>query len=199
MEETLWKACLDCLERQLSEQQLSTWIRPLHALEQDGALRLLAPNRFVLDWVRKHHLEQIRAVLATLRPEQPPQVLLEIGSGAPPVVPPTEPTPVVPPAEPVVSPDAGDLLKSGALNADFTFLTFVEGNSNQIARAACLQVTENPGRAYNPLFIYGGTGLGKTHLIHAVGNMLQRAHHVGDEMLAVLVNHARLGIALAAA
>ncbi len=173
MEETLWKACLDCLERQLSEQQLSTWIRPLHALEQDGALRLLAPNRFVLDWVRKHHLEQIRAVLATLRPEQPPQVLLEIGSGAPPLVPPSEPAPVVPPAEPVAPLDAGDLLKSGALNADFTFLTFVEGNSNQIARAACLQVTENPGRAYNPLFIYGGTGLGKTHLIHAVGNMLR--------------------------
>jgi chromosomal replication initiator protein len=65
------------------------------------------------------------------------------------------------------------LLKSGVLNPDFTFETFVEGNSNQIARAACLQVSQNPGTAYNPLFIYGGTGLGKTHLIHAVGNLLR--------------------------
>ena len=78
--------------------------------------------------------------------------------------------------------DATDLLKSGNLNPDFTFATFVEGNSNQLARAACLQVAENPGRAYNPLFIYGGTGLGKTHLMHAVGNMLRER---GAEMRVV--------------
>ncbi len=174
MDHALWKACLECLERELSEPQLSTWIRPLHAREDADALRLLAPNRFVLDWVRKHHLEQIQAVLERLRPEQPPQVLLEIGSSATPPEPADPENPASggePPVEPAIGP--GELLKSAHLNPDFTFSTFVEGNSNQLARAACLQVTENPGTAYNPLFIYGGTGLGKTHLMHAVGNMLR--------------------------
>ena len=175
MDHALWKACLECLERELSEQQLSTWIRPLHAQQEGDALRLLAPNRFVLDWVKKHHLAQIEAVLERLRPEQPTRVLLEIGSGALQDEPADEAEAPPEAEKPVESPpiDGGQLLKSGALNPDFTFATFVEGNSNQIARAACLQVTQNPGRAYNPLFIYGGTGLGKTHLIHAVGNMLR--------------------------
>jgi chromosomal replication initiator protein len=176
VDHALWKACLECLERELSEAQLSTWIRPLHAQEDDQTLRLLAPNRFVLDWVRKHHLAQIEAVLKRLQPEQPTQVLLEIGSGV------NLPAPVIPLDEPVLVEaradpprDATELLKSGNLNPDFTFATFVEGNSNQLARAACLQVTQNPGKAYNPLFIYGGTGLGKTHLMHAVGNMLRES------------------------
>ncbi len=175
MDHELWKACLKCLERELSEPQLNTWIRPLHAREDNSGLHLLAPNRFVLDWVKKHHLTQIKTVLEQLRPEQSPEVLLEIGSGAAQVEPVTTQDEEAPPAEPSAGPtiDANELLKSGALNPDFTFTTFVEGNSNQIARAACLQVTQNPGKAYNPLFIYGGTGLGKTHLIHAVGNMLR--------------------------
>ncbi len=177
VDHTLWKACLACLEGELTEQQLSTWIRPLHGQSEDDTLRLLAPNRFVLDWVKKHHLAQIQAVLERLRPEQTIQVLLEIGSGIPHDAPPANQAPEPQPAaaEPVPSPvlDGEELLKSGVLNPDFTFTTFVEGNSNQIARAACLQVTKNPGKAYNPLFIYGGTGLGKTHLIHAVGNMLR--------------------------
>ncbi|QQS53897.1 MAG: chromosomal replication initiator protein DnaA [Candidatus Competibacteraceae bacterium] len=175
MDHELWKACLKCLERELSEPQLNTWIRPLHAREDNGGLHLLAPNRFVLDWVKKHHLTQIKTVLEQLRPEQSPEVLLEIGSGAAQVEPAATQDEKAPPAEPSAGPaiDASELLKSGALNPDFTFTTFVEGNSNQIARAACLQVTQNPGKAYNPLFIYGGTGLGKTHLIHAVGNMLR--------------------------
>ena len=172
MAQLLWKNCLEQLERELSEQQLSTWIRPLHALEEGEILRLLAPNRFVLDWVKKHHLAQIQAVLARLRSEPPLQVLLEIGSGHHLAAPITEPTTTTnAPSAPTLS--ATELLKSGNLNPDFTFETFVEGNSNQLARAACLQVAENPGRAYNPLFIYGGTGLGKTHLMHAVGNMLR--------------------------
>ena len=175
MDHALWKACLDCLERELSEPQLSTWIRPLHVQEDGDTLRLLAPNRFVLDWVRKHHLAQIEAVLARLRPEQRLQVALEIGSGGHPAVPASVPVETSIPVETADdhSPGATELLKSGNLNPDFIFATFVEGNSNQLARAACLQVAENPGRAYNPLFIYGGTGLGKTHLMHAVGNMLR--------------------------
>jgi chromosomal replication initiator protein len=183
VDHALWKDCLECLERELTEQQLSTWIRPLHAQEEGDVLRLLAPNRFVLDWVRKHHLAQIEAVLERLRPERRPRVLLEIGSGG---NTPTHGTPAeqaIPVETTGEKPlDATELLKSGSLNPDFTFATFVEGNSNQLARAACLQVAENPGRAYNPLFIYGGTGLGKTHLMHAVGNMLRER---GAEMRVV--------------
>ncbi|HPF59645.1 MAG TPA: chromosomal replication initiator protein DnaA [Candidatus Competibacteraceae bacterium] len=174
MDHALWKACQDNLERELSEQQLNTWIRPLHAQEEAKVLRLLAPNRFVLDWVKKHHLAQIQAVLEQLRPGHPPEVRLEISSGG--ILPALAVHTGEPPEEKPISEsisETAELLKSGVLNADFTFATFVEGNSNQIARAACLQVTENPGKAYNPLFIYGGTGLGKTHLIHAVGNMLR--------------------------
>ena len=174
MDHALWKACQACLERELSEHQLSTWIRPLQAQEEDGFLRLLAPNRFVRDWVKKHHLAQIEAALTQLRPSQTPQVILEIGSGATPPPPAVQTAPVEATAEPsVTGQETAGLLKSGILNPDFSFATFVEGNSNQIARAACLQVAQNPGKAYNPLFIYGGTGLGKTHLIHAVGNMLR--------------------------
>lgn len=178
MDHVLWKTCLECLERELSEQQLSTWIRPLHPQQEGDTLRLLAPNRFVLDWVKKHHLAQIEAVLERLRPDRTTQVLLEIGSGVLQEGPADQADRAEeqqPEAEPSTDSaiNGGELLKSGVLNPDFTFATFVEGNSNQIARAACLQVTQNPGRAYNPLFIYGGTGLGKTHLIHAVGNMLR--------------------------
>jgi len=180
VDHALWKACQVCLERELSEPQLSTWIRPLHAYEEAGVLHLLAPNRFVLDWVKKHHLAQIEAALTELQPGQTPQVVLEIGSGATPALAPDQRSPDPEPrSESESGSESGsgsksdELLKSGALNPDFTFATFVEGNSNQIARAACLQVAENPGKAYNPLFIYGGTGLGKTHLIHAVGNILR--------------------------
>ena len=171
MDHVLWKACQARLECELSEHQLSTWIRPLQAQEEGSILRLLAPNRFVLDWVKKHHLAQIEAALLHLRPDQPIQVVLEIGSGAT-LPPPADPIIPVEPAGPSRL-ETAELLKSGVLNPDFSFATFVEGNSNQIARAACLQVAQNPGTAYNPLFIYGGTGLGKTHLIHAVGNMLR--------------------------
>ncbi len=179
MDHILWKSCLACLESELSEQQLNTWIRPLHPQCLDkGRLCLFAPNRFVLDWVKKHHLLQIQTVLERLYPEGSIQVMLEIGSVE------TlreesrrqnEKTDRFTKLESNLDLLVGseELLKSGILNPDFTFTNFVEGNSNQIARAACLQVTKNPGRAYNPLFIYGGTGLGKTHLIHAVGNMLR--------------------------
>ncbi len=183
MDHVLWKACLECLERELSEPQLSTWIRPLQIQEDQDTLRLLAPNRFVRDWVKKHHLGQIEAVLTRLQPQRQLQVLLEIGSGGnlPPLA--VSPEELVSTATRVESPrDPTELLKSANLNPDFTFATFVEGNSNQLARAACLQVAQNPGIAYNPLFIYGGTGLGKTHLMHAVGNMLRER---GAEMRVV--------------
>lgn len=172
MENSLWKSCLERLEHELSEQQLNTWIRPLQARQEDQGLRLLAPNRFVLDWVKQHHLDNIRRVLGQLYPDQDLEVRLEIGSSRPKPV-----KKAVPPTLPHEE-DIGERKKtepqSSRLNPDFTFDNFVEGKSNQLARAACLQVAQNPGKAYNPLFLYGGTGLGKTHLMHAVGNLLKQ-------------------------
>ncbi|MCB1805968.1 MAG: chromosomal replication initiator protein DnaA, partial [Candidatus Competibacteraceae bacterium] len=172
---------MELLEQDLSEQQLNTWIRPLHAIEGEDQLRLLAPNRFVLDWVKGHHLEHIRTALAKRFPSHGIHVLLEIGSSrqtamresaaaeaaANPISPSTTKKPLL------VEVPSENTPKSSNLNPDFTFDNFVEGKSNQLARAACLQVTQNPGKAYNPLCIYGGTGLGKTHLMHAVGNTIR--------------------------
>src|SRR5690606_33535236 len=148
----------------LSEQQLNTWIRPLQPVEdREGAVRLLAPNRFVVDWVKAHCLEQIRGWWAEHGGTR--DVLLEVGTRRR--------------AAPAASAAADGEPKPGApqlfgsrLNAGFTFDSFVEGKSNQLARAAAMQVGENPGTAYNPLFIYGGVGLGKTHLMHAIGNAI---------------------------
>lgn len=158
----LWKDCLQRLERELPDQQLNTWIRPLQAEEHGDELRLYAPNRFVLDWVREHFSTRIEELLSQQRPHQPPKLVLEIGGQA------TK----APPVKKTRSSAAGGPSFNAQLNRLFTFETFVEGKSNQLARAASTQVVENPGSAYNPLFIYGGVGLGKTHLMHAIGNAL---------------------------
>ncbi len=164
----MWQSCLHRLEGELSEQQFNTWIRPLHAVEEDDALHLLAPNRFVLDWVREHYYRQITEVVSYQTHGAPARVLLEIGSTQ-------RPTPAAAPARPAAgrSFQAGqEVVRSSFLSPQFVFDSFVEGKSNQLARAASRQVADNPGRAYNPLFIYGGVGLGKTHLMQAVGNQM---------------------------
>ncbi len=176
MEASLWKRCLDHLEGELSEQQLNTWIRPLHAIEQSDELRLLAPNRFVQDWVKDHFIVRINQVVTSLFTESPPRVVLEVGSVA--AIPASDATPYAA-LRPGTSGDARaksghNSVQGSTLNPNFNFDTFVEGKSNQLARAASIQVAENPGGAYNPLFIYGGVGLGKTHLMIAVGNMIQK-------------------------
>ncbi|MGI9305579.1 MAG: chromosomal replication initiator protein DnaA [Gammaproteobacteria bacterium] len=166
----LWRRCVQQLENELSEQQLNTWIRPLHAVEDRDALRLLAPNRFVLDWVKDNFFARIDAVVTDLADDESPRVLLEIGSSS--AVPAAAPS-----ARPALKAIEGGKVNNGHqftnnLNPNFTFANFVEGKSNQLAKAAAKQVSENPGVAYNPLFIYGGVGLGKTHLMHAIGNRL---------------------------
>jgi len=220
----LWQKCLGYLQDELPSQQFNTWIRPLQADTEGQSLKLLAPNRFVLQWVSDKYLTRISELLSELSNGQPPQLILEIGSkrtvaaadaAVKPVTPPgvivrtTPPRPhfvqeqetlpaeeaslssLSEPAKP--SPAVTGSLSSGgpapvkaertvqvdgalkhqsALNPNHTFETFVEGKSNQLARAASRQVAENPGGAYNPLFLYGGVGLGKTHLMHAVGNFL---------------------------
>ena len=173
----IWNRCLTQLERELSDQQLNTWIRPLQPELQAGILKLYAPNRFVLDWVREHFFPRIDAIVQDLGDDAPERVVLEVGSQARPATPAASPEPAATAEDPT---PAAVKERSGGrmpriehnLNREFTFETFVEGKSNQLCRAASLQVGDNPGRAYNPLFIYGGVGLGKTHLMHAVGNAM---------------------------
>ena len=164
-ESTLWNQCLRTLQAELPEQQFSTWIRPLQAVEEDGSLRLLAPNRFVVDWVQQHHIQRILQLVEEKGGST--ELIVEVGSRA--AAP--EPAPSRRPATPVPATDNPTPVAS-RLNPGFTFDTFVEGKSNQLARAAASQVGANPGKSYNPLFIYGGVGLGKTHLMHAVGNAI---------------------------
>jgi chromosomal replication initiator protein len=167
---TLWTACLNRLQGKLSEQQLNTWLRPLHAQEGDGHLRLLAPNQFVLEHVREHFLPAIKGTVDELgHGDQAWNVAL--GIGGPEAAPrPAEPARMARPAPAVRPGGPGGPVSN--LNPAFTFETFVEGKSNQLARAASLQVADNPGVAYNPLFIYGAVGLGKTHLMHAIGHRI---------------------------
>ena len=210
-----WQTCVQKLEQELPPQQISAWIRPLVPLafdEEQGVLRVSAPNRFKLDWVRKNFSHQIEA-LASDWFSRPVQVTFELpaagGSRAaagyprPGVAPgagqgsagdastpigtpisasapagaahgavPGGTSAVVAPAAAAATAAVEALHDRSRLNAELTFENFVTGKANQLARAAALQVAENPGVSYNPLFLYGGVGLGKTHLIHAIGNSL---------------------------
>jgi len=159
--QTLWDECLLHLERELSPQQFNTWIRPLHAISDEKGLRLLAPNRFVKDWIDERFLTRIGEILDQMG-KPVPALRVEIGTRL------NEPSSPASRPRPAGSQPA----RNSSLNPNYTFETFVEGKSNQLARAASSQVAMNPGGAYNPLFIYGGVGLGKTHLVHAVGNAI---------------------------
>ena len=164
-ESTLWNQCIRVLQAELPEQQFNTWIRPLQAVDDGPVLRLLAPNRFVIDWVQDHYMERILELVDDSDPGA--QVVVEVGSRDAAAT----PGPAVA-AKPAPATSSQKVPVVSRLNPQFTFDSFVEGKSNQLARAAAIQVGENPGKSYNPLFIYGGVGLGKTHLMHAVGNAI---------------------------
>jgi chromosomal replication initiator protein len=173
---TPWNRCVRQLEAEVPEQLFNIWVRPLQAIEEPGLVKLLAPNRFVVDWVREHLLGRIGELMGG-GAGACPQVLLEVGtrpvSALAPVATP-RPSPHRPPApRPAM---LGSAPLGGRVNPDFTFDNFVEGKSNQLAKAAARQVADNPGKAYNPLFLYGGVGLGKTHLMHAVANAMHTRH-----------------------
>ena len=163
---TLWTSCIRQLRSELPEQQYNTWIRPLRAVESQGQLRLFAPNRYVADWLNEHFVKRIEEVAGSESGGSCDQVVIEVGRN--------EPAEDARPQRTLTHFGASRTVPTIAsrLNESFTFENFVEGKSNQLARAAASQVGENPGKAYNPLFIYGGVGLGKTHLMHAVGNAI---------------------------
>ncbi len=164
MGQSIWEKCLDRLEGELTAQQFNTWIRPLQAVEEDGALRLLAPNSFVRDYVTENLGTHLNDVLRRVTGTEA-SISVHVGSldGESRSTRPQSPPPGV-----------GRRGSRTGLRPDFTFDNFVEGKSNQLAKAASIQVSQNPGGAYNPLFIYGGVGLGKTHLMHAIGNGIAR-------------------------
>ena len=193
----LWQHCLQQLEYEFPHQEINTWLRSLYAVEQEGALYLLAPNPIVLQQIHDNYLPRIVFHVRTLSGNQSFDVMLQIGSRqtAIPqasanlninVTPPSNtihPTNTLPPSK--VKADNIPTLNSASqtvtsledrfissLNHKMTFYNYVEGKSNQLACAAAQQVSENLGKSYNPLFIYGGVGLGKTHLMHAIGNRI---------------------------
>ncbi|TCV92870.1 chromosomal replication initiator protein DnaA [Luteibacter rhizovicinus] len=175
----LWRRCLERLEGELSAEDVHTWLMPLQAREDATGLYLFAPNPYTLDTVREQYLEQIQTIVEHLL-GRPVPVRVEVGSsGGRPApartVVPNPPTQqqqqhYAPPSRmPDVPAEAAHIHN---LDPHYTFETFVEGKSNQLGKAAAMQVAMNPGRAYNPLLLYGGTGLGKTHLMHAAGNLM---------------------------
>jgi chromosomal replication initiator protein len=181
--ENFWQTCSAQLEQELTPQQFSAWIKPLAPLDfEDGCLRIAAPNRFKLDWVKTQFASRISALAAQFW-EEPIEVQFVLDprvNGARKSAP-SSPAPSAAPAAPRDSAEAreaaADLMddtrrEQSKINPALTFDSFVTGKANQLARAAAIQVANNPGSSYNPLFLYGGVGLGKTHLIHAIGNQV---------------------------
>lgn len=181
-----WESCLQRFEQELPAQQFNTWIKPLRLEGESNAmedgLRLIAPNSFILKWVRDRYLARIEDYSRSFFPA-PVNIALVIGNGraSPPARSETadDTAPLEAPAETVKPSRSEEKARSrnngyekSRLFPTFTFDNLVVGKANDLARAAAIQVANNPGGAYNPLFIYGGAGLGKTHLIHAIGNAI---------------------------
>jgi len=164
---TAWQRCLERLQAELPVEEYLTWLKPLQAHGDDNSLVLYAPNQFVADTVRERHLERLNELLPHFAGGNP---TLRIAVGA-------VPRPVV--ASSLSASSSAKRVAEGAnggrsgLDPHYRFDTFVEGKSNQMGRSAAMQVAQNPGRAFNPLLLYGGTGLGKTHLMHAAGNLMR--------------------------
>jgi chromosomal replication initiator protein len=182
--ENFWQTCSAQLELELTPQQYSAWIKPLVALDyEDGKLRIAAPNRFKLDWVKSQFASRITA-LACQYWEAPIEVQFVLdpkNNQKKPAAPTAQPVGAMPHAAPDMPAPPGQpnlnianspKREQSRINPDLTFDSFVTGKANQLARAAAIQVANNPGVSYNPLFFYGGVGLGKTHLIHAIGNQV---------------------------
>src|SRR6266542_3391129 len=163
MLDSLWKRLLGALEGKIPETALDSWLRPCRLAALDGDLvRILAPSQFARDWLAQHHVQALETAARDVLGGNP-RVLIDVDrdTGRPIAVAATDPSPTALPT---------------GLSSRYTFQSFVVGNSNQFAQAACQAVAELPSKAYNPLFIYGGVGLGKTHLLHAVGHEIARLY-----------------------
>lgn len=156
-----WSYCLECLKIELSTRTFNTWIHPLQVQEKDSTLFILAPNKFVKDRVENEYLEKINTLLLEKEEFRHYSLSLSIGCQQSPIKPKNN-----------TSNKKKQSITNSNLNPLFTFDSFVSGKSNQLAKAASIQVAENPGTSYNPLFIYGGVGLGKTHLMQATGQAI---------------------------
>lgn len=182
----LWPQVLKQLQSSLTDQQYLTWIHPLQAVEERHDLRLIAPSGFIFDWVNKKLLGQIQQAVSLVSPVETPVVSLEVGEYAIESLNEPEDTSVPQPLRtasltpksvaPTEKKESSKKQIKHNLNPHFTFDSFVEGKANQLAAAAARQVADNPGGSYNPFFIYGGVGLGKTHLIHSIGNELLKSN-----------------------
>ncbi|ARG98957.1 chromosomal replication initiator protein DnaA [Legionella micdadei] len=172
MSEDVWKKCRELLEEEYPPQQFNTWLRPLQAEVHDNGLVLLAPNRFVVDWVKRNFYTRLKELISQIGGDAFSLLSISIGTKTAEPVSTDSQSIKAPINVPKPTPKKTADYKNSYLNKKFVFESFVEGNSNQLARAASWQVAERPGDAYNPLFIYGGVGLGKTHLMHAIGNAI---------------------------
>lgn len=185
MSSSLWLQCLQQLQEELPATEFSMWVRPLQAEINDNTLTLFAPNRFVLDWVRDKYINSINRLLQEYCGNDIPNLRFEVGSRKISVPKPAAPTrskadlaaeSSAPAQLQKTWDDEASVIANinhrSNVNPKHKFTNFVEGKSNQLGLAAARQVSGNPGAAYNPLFLYGGTGLGKTHLLHAVGNAI---------------------------
>ena len=175
-----WQHCLNRLGGDIPQQQFNTWIRPLRAEWQESGLVLAAPNRFIRDFVVEKYLPLINTYLLDVVAPAAAQASITVQGTTSPAPPPVRPIAtgaaqaVTRPVEAPVRPAPAALVSPSSLVEGYTFERFVEGKSNQLALAAAQQVAEHPGLSYNPVFLYGGVGLGKTHLMHAVGNAMRR-------------------------
>lgn len=172
----LWNQCTSLLKQDLSDSEFNTWIMPLQASEEGNRLRLFAPNRFVKDWVKQHYEQRIASLCVGVSEGRVQHVSFEIGTTRRDEAQAREPSATQSGNVGSTTDSLAQRRSQSGLNATFNFETFVEGKSNQIARAASMQIGQNPGTAYNPLFVYGGVGLGKTHLMHAIGNLILDAN-----------------------
>lgn len=175
LQEQFWPSCLSTFETELSAQQFNTWIKPLKFEEDEDALRLIAPNRFTIQFVKDRFLSRIEELAGTYY-GRPVNVALSLAA---PIAEPrngtsAEPGKPQPAAKAAAFKQMGASHETTRLIPTYTFDNLVTGKANQLARAAAMQIAENPGVAYNPLFIYGGSGLGKTHLVHAIGNLVHQ-------------------------
>jgi chromosomal replication initiator protein len=191
--DNFWSVCLATFQEELPVQQFNSWIKTLRfEVEGPGCFRLVAPNRFILQWVRERYLPRIESLLQGFHPgpttislvldETPPQPIDRSDSETPQLAETPQPSGILPAARSI-----DPIYEKTRLNPDFTFETLVTGRSNDLARAAAQQVALNPGTSYNPLFVYGGVGLGKTHLVHALGNEVWR--HNPDKIVRYVHAH----------